>query len=298
MEDKGSMSKEIVDIVFIILHYIGLTDTTKCIESIKKKVDTERYRIILVDNHSPNNTFDTLDQMYKNDATISVIKTKENLGFANGNNYGLIYARKKYTAKYYVLSNNDVILIQTDLLRKLDKEYERSKFAVLGPMILSVNGKCDFNPIRTKPWTKAEIDHYIKGKKLTLLFNCFGLAPAFEAFRRVKHRRKNNFKNFFDRQEDVELFGCFLVISEDYFEKFDGLDGRTFLFAEEDILYTHVIHAGMKMVYLPEIAVFHNEDSSINIITRTKRKKIKFMCEYIIKSMNILRDIICDYEMR
>lgn len=292
------MYKVTVDIIFVVLHYIGLADTSKCVESIKKMIDTDYYRIVIVDNHSPNGTFDDLNQMYKDDMAIDVIQTEANLGFANGNNYGLIYARKKYTAKYYVLSNNDVILIQTDLLKTLDIEYKRSKFAVLGPMILSVNGRCDFNPIRTKPWTITEVDHYIKGKKLTLLFNFWGLAPVFEAFRRLKHRRDNNFKNFFERQEDVELFGCFLVMSEDYFKKFDGLDGRTFLFAEEDILYTHVIHAGMKMVYLPEIAVFHNEDSSINIITRTKRKKTRFMCEHIIRSMQILKSIICDYEVR
>lgn len=291
-------NNKIMDIVFVVLHYIGIDDTNKCVESIKNKIDTNNFRIVVVDNCSPNNTFGELCLKYKEDIYVEVIKTEENLGFSKGNNYGLSYAQERYNAKFWVLSNNDVLLIQTNLIHNLEKEYMKSNFSVLGPMILSTNGRCDFNPVRTCPWTQDEIDHYIKGKKITLFLNYFGLVSLFEKFRRMKNKDKQCYKNFYERQEDVELFGCFLVLSNKYFERFKGLDNRTFLFAEEDILYTHAMNNGMKMVYLPEIAVFHNEDSSINTLTKTKRKKIKFMCKYIIESMEILKSIIHEYEMR
>lgn len=39
-----------MDIVFVILHYMTPEYTKKCVESIQCRLDTKKYKIIIVDN--------------------------------------------------------------------------------------------------------------------------------------------------------------------------------------------------------------------------------------------------------
>ena len=130
-------------IVFVILHYLAIDETYKSVDSIEKKIDTDMYKIVIVDNASPDKSGALLKEHYKNDDHVEVLLNQENLGFARGNNVGFRYAEKTWNPSYIVLMNNDVYLLDDDFLEKVEKEYKRSQFAVLGPMILSADGRCD-----------------------------------------------------------------------------------------------------------------------------------------------------------
>lgn len=80
------MVKENIDIAFLILHYITDNDTEICINSIINKCKGQKYKIIVVDNASPNNSYETLLIKFNNNDDIVFIKNIENLGFARGNN--------------------------------------------------------------------------------------------------------------------------------------------------------------------------------------------------------------------
>ena len=41
---------------FVVLHYNAIKETIDCVESIKKRIDTNKYYIVVVDNASPNHT--------------------------------------------------------------------------------------------------------------------------------------------------------------------------------------------------------------------------------------------------
>ena len=41
-------------IVFVILHYLAIDETYKSVDSIEKKIDTDMYKIVIVDNASPD----------------------------------------------------------------------------------------------------------------------------------------------------------------------------------------------------------------------------------------------------
>ena len=79
---------------FVILHYISITDTIECIESILKNINYLKYYIIVVDNGSKNNSGNILKEKYKNNSNVKVILNENNLGFARGNNVG--YKLAKY----------------------------------------------------------------------------------------------------------------------------------------------------------------------------------------------------------
>ena len=90
------------------------------------------------------------------------------------------------------------------------------------------------------------------------------------------------------RYENIVLHGCFFIFSKNYIEKFDGLDDRTFLYGEEELLAIRLKKNNLKSVYNPEIKIFHNEDSATNAITKSNRDKKIFVCKNQIKSIKIL----------
>ena len=61
------------NIIFVILHYQNIDDTINCIDSIKKLQElNNNYKILLVDNKSPNNTGKELEKIYINDSNIEI----------------------------------------------------------------------------------------------------------------------------------------------------------------------------------------------------------------------------------
>ena len=97
-------------IVFVILHYLAIDETYKSVDSIEKKIDTDMYKIVIVDNASPDKSGALLKEHYKNDDHVEVLLNQENLGFARGNNVGFRCAEKTWNPSYIVLMNNDVNL--------------------------------------------------------------------------------------------------------------------------------------------------------------------------------------------
>lgn len=268
-----------LDIAFVILHYLNITDTIETIYSVEENIDSDSVRIVVVDNASPDGSGEVLAKEFENDEKVVVILNQENLGFSAGNNVGIRYLRENYTPKYIVLSNNDVYLYDTHMFQKIEKEYQTSSFAVMGPMILTADGRCDSNPQADIPYTReeclAEISLYEKHikrasrgtyklwakydyymRKLSCRYNLAHQSPVH------KDRTKGIFLH---RRENVVLHGCFMILSETYFSHFDGLDVRTFMYSEENILYVHLKNKNLKEVYNPEIVIYHKEGASVNL---------------------------------
>lgn len=286
-------------IVFIILHYLAEEETYRSVDSIKNKIDVEEYKIVIVDNGSPDQSGERLQRKYSNESKIDVILTGKNLGFAKGNNVGFKYAKDKWNPDYIVLMNNDVYLLDEDLVEKVEKEYENSRFAVLGPMIMTIDGRCDINPIRTNLLTREEIKREIKvykRKKMLCQYHLWTFRNIYRKLCPLPGRKK--YKNFISRNDQVQLHGCFMVFSKKYIEKFDGLDDRTFLYREEAILYKHLCENNMNSVYLPDIHVFHREDASTNAMIRKNRDKDFFEIKNHLDSLKVLLEVYESYEKK
>lgn len=269
--------------VFVILHYFTIDDTIKCINSIAENVNN--YEIVIVDNASSNNTGKLLLEKYSSDSKIHVIINEQNLGFARGNNVGFKYAKENLSPDYIILCNNDTYLLNNEFSEEIDKEFRMSNFAVLGPKILLPNNKiCKIN--RNLPTTK-NIHHSLMDLRITLMLAYMGLSNL---YKKIRNRKNNNTDNnsIENRREDCLLHGCFLIFSKNYIDKFDGLDDRTFLYCEEELLFIRLIKNNMKSVYNPNVEIFHADDSSTNAVTKTKRKKTIFVCKNAIKSNKIL----------
>ncbi len=294
------------DIAFVVLHYMAVDDTLECVDSIREFIDTNNYKIIVVDNASPDNSLNILKEKYVKYDDVVILINNTNLGFAKGNNVGYMYAKKTLNAKFIVLMNNDICIFQKYIFDNIYEAYNKYNFAVMGPMIITKDGKCTSNPNIGKIYTKKEIDNkirYFKIRKITAKNNliwklgkfickCTGCLSL-----KNKSSKKGDVKiviRYNKTMENVKLHGSFMIFSKNYIEKFDGLDDRTFMYFEEDILYLMLKKNGLKSLYYPRIVVYHKEDSSTDSLITSKADKIKFISDNHIESLKIYKKILAE----
>ena len=86
-------AKEKYKFGYMILHYLALSSTLSCIDSVKKRMQ-EDDQIIVIDNASPDNSGIQLENKFIEDSNVKGIINKTNLGFAKGNNIGFMELKK------------------------------------------------------------------------------------------------------------------------------------------------------------------------------------------------------------
>lgn len=120
-------------IFIIILNYNNFEDTYQCVCSAQAaKVDGYDTHIILVDNHSNDNSYYRLKKEFNND--IVILQTYKNIGYAGGNNVGIKYAIEN-NADYLCILNNDVV-VETNFLKECLKYLQKdSNIAFISPVI-------------------------------------------------------------------------------------------------------------------------------------------------------------------
>ena len=201
---------------FVILHYNALPDTIECIDSIKKCVGAD-CGIVVVDNKSPNGTGVELDAKYRDDAQVTVILNPENEGFARGNNVGFRYAKEHQNPDFIVMLNNDTMILQDDFAERVEKEYEQSHFAVLGPVIKTPHKPYSSNPGPSKLPSENWYKKYVRKVSFKLFLNrIFGLDAAYEwLLRKLLGQKDKKFdESLLERRaENVLLHGSFLIFS-------------------------------------------------------------------------------------
>lgn len=282
--------------VYLILHYNVIDETVKSVDSIKNNA-SGNYKIIIVDNASPNGTAKDLRELYESDKDIVLLFNDENLGFAKGNNVGFLYAKEKLNPEYIVMLNNDVYLLDSDTQEKIEKEYERSKFGLLGPMIMTADGKCDINPFGKTDYSLEEVQITIEYCKRQIRLINRGLIGIYnrvlsirDSLKKQKYMLAN--KDYIHRKEDVLLHGSCLIFSKEYIKKFDGMNPKTFLYGEEKILCIECKRNHLTIVYNPDIRVFHNEHASTkNQIKKTKKQQLFFYKNLLQSSYVLLEEI-------
>lgn len=284
-------------IIFLILHYYTIEDTIKCINSIEK-LDYKNKQIVVVDNGSPNNTGIELEKLYKKSKNIHIILSKENLGFAKGNNLGFKYAKENLNADFIVMCNNDTKIINNKFIEQINAKYKEYNYAVLGPKIKLKDGT--YNKLYLKLPTSKEFKKEIKYFKTMLILNYLHLE---EILRYVKHKLKKtsgiNYKKDVEKfHENIILHGCFLVFSPIYINEFEGLDDRTFMYREEELLAIRLKKENMKSIYCPDIVIYHDEDSSTRAVTKSNIRKKRFFYKNQIKSCEIILKELQDIEKR
>jgi GT2 family glycosyltransferase len=249
----------------IIINYNSYEKTIDCIASIRKTCGVP-YRVYLIDNASANDSAAVLEKEYKDAADVRLILSKENLGYARGNNRCIKEAiRDGY--KYALISNNDIVYEQ-GALDSLYEEITKNEYLIVGPQIVKPEGEIQ----RTVKYASPRFVKYIVRETYVS-----SLLRKFIKKEQVPEKK----------QDVYWIAGCAFAANLEMLDRIGLFDDRTFLYFEEYILAEKAKRTGMKMEYLPEARALHyhgySMGGSANIVTRLANLKSEmlFLHEYM-----------------
>lgn len=260
----------------IILNYKNYTETEECVKSVLKQ-EYSNYHILIVDNGSDNESYGYLKELYKKREKISVIKTRKNYGFAKGNNIGIHYLKKKWNLEYFLLLNSDVVLDNPYYVKKLLAADENG-VGIIGSKIIQCGERKVFKKVYRYVTFPETILYY--GKVIADYYDVYFIQNIFE---KILNKCKG----------DYVLQGCVLLLTPQYFKHYTGLDSRTFLYCEEELLYLRCKKVGLKEKIVEDLTILHKGKQSSQELYDNRRKgflkHLKASYKFVvIESLNIL----------
>lgn len=282
-------------ISFVILHYMTYEYTKNCIDSILENITYPYYSIIVVDNHSPNNSVDLLKKTYADNCKIVILMNQNNSGFAKGNNLGYLYAKNNLNSKYIVAINNDTLITQSNFLEETISLFNKYNYSILGPDIITLENNHQ-NPYRSeiiqyksaKKWLRNRFlwTCYLKLNKILKLSNRTSFAEQFYKRRKKQNNSSINHENI---QTNVVLQGACIIFSPLYINQMDyAFYPETYMYCEEDILAYLCHKKGWTILYSPTINIYHVECGSTKELHQNTIDKELFQSRNIVKSLKIL----------
>lgn len=278
-------------ICFVILHYNTIKETKECISSIMSLEYADSNKIVIIDNASPNGTGRLLQEEYRFNENVKVILRDQNDGFSAGNNAGCAYAVNKWNPDFLVVANNDIIFCQKDFISKIQKTYEESKFAVLGPDIYAPIRGVHQSPMAEQPPDKKRVWVTILLNQLMLWLYPVAYPVLIRYYRHMECTVQA--KKYGMHQENVCLMGACMIYSKEY------IDARNKIFAPETKFYYEeyiqtvwCMRHNKKIVYKPDIVVYHMEGKATESIDEREKVRIKFRMHNTLQAAKVYRKFI------
>lgn len=265
----------------VIVNYNTKDLLLDCLKSLYAYHDKKQFEIIVVDNHSTDDSVSTLSKYFPD---VKIIANKENRGFGAANNQGV----REATHGYVFLLNSDTI-VEVDILTELEQFMnEHRDCAGVTPEILYPDKKkqntygnyptvlfCLLNALQLLPLCT---NHYKKKYSI-------GLCSSFAESAVVPH-----------------ILGVAMFLRKNVFEQVSGFDENFFLYFEETELCYRIQKLGYKFYVNPSVYVLHFlSQSSPNSIFKTKHlqrsriyyfKKRRVSGVWIIKCISFVKIVM------
>ena len=246
----------------VLIDYNSYLRTVRFISDLLKATDTMICGIAIVDNSPADENYYAMiselkamgfceEQSQAHEAfthltkgiiettSIYLIRTGENIGFARANNLGYKVLKNTQTPKYVVFSNSDIQFSDNklELTKLIDCFFDSSDIAMVGPMIWGTNGK------RQSP-----------SRYLSIYSRWWGRAILWPVW---PHLINPKIKKIKKKGYVYSMLGAFMVAKSSDFERINGFDEETFLYAEEEIISERYRRIGKKMYCNPEVIIYH-----------------------------------------
>lgn len=222
-------------------------------------------RIIVVDNASPDGSYRRLQQLVSD--KVDVISTEKNNGYASGNNFGLRWLFEHYGAEGYVIVSNPDISVSEECIQKILASFENQpyQFAATGEVY-------DLAGNRIPLYTWRLPTAAILFTESSVLLRTF-LRKAFHYSRRYMQSETTPLNG---RIEGDVLPGCFFMADAKKMLQIGMFDENTFLYYEEEILFSKAKKNGFVSCVVPGASLVHAEGVSTrkSIHSWAKRERI------------------------
>lgn len=210
----------------IILNWNGLESTVSCLNSLLH-YNNSNCNFIVIDNGSKKREDRELIRLYGN--KIKVYRTRTNLGFTGGVNYG-IKKTLNNKCEFFLLLNNDTVVPPETIKLLISKAKSDNKIGLVNPIVKHLKDE----------------EVLFSGGKINWLT--------------ARPYRLTEINKSYDTEE--HLTGCCLLIKRKLIEKIGYLDDIFFAYFEDTDYSLRAISAGFKCVVEPKALIFHNESFS------------------------------------
>jgi len=140
-EDNIKEKPHAKDIAVIILSYNTKGLLAKCIQSVRRDMKDWDYEMVVVDNHSDDQSYEYLLELTKRIYNLKVIRCEWNSGYSVGNNLGIIASP---FAKTFLLLNSDIETLPGFFTPIYDLLYSDDSIGLVAPKLkLFMGGECN-----------------------------------------------------------------------------------------------------------------------------------------------------------
>jgi len=228
---------DMIDISIIVISYNTKDLTLDSLKSVFDQTNAVNFEVIVLDNHSSDGSVEAIAQAFPQ---IKLIASKENYGFAQGNNIAAEHA----SGNYLLLLNPDTV-VSDGAIQKLFLFAEENLDAhIWGGRTLFGDGS--LNPASC--W-----------RRLTLwsLF-CYAFALTW-AFRNSSFFNAEGYGGWNrDSIQHVDIVsGCFFMVKKDFWQELGGFSPEFFMYGEESDLCLRAAKLGAKPKVTPEATIVH-----------------------------------------
>lgn len=230
-------------ISIIIVTYNSEKHIRSCLRSIYDKVQKYDYEIIVVDNHSGDNTVSILMKEFPN---VRLIRNTKNEGFARANNKAIIRAR----GDYIFFLNPDTELINDAVSKLKDFILENREVGCVGARLYNMDGTHQLS-CRQFP----NFYNVFFGRK-SIIRHAFPQNPISK-----KYMLAN--MNYADTQKVDWIMGAAIMTTRNVIDKVGLFDEQFFLFVEDTDLCYRMTMAGYDIFYYPEAHIRHHHGGSV-----------------------------------
>lgn len=215
-----------------------------CIESLlhAAKNFSSGVEIIVVDNHSRDNTVKVLSPRYPQ---IKWLALEVNTGFGAGCNRGAALAK----GEYLLFINPDTV-VDPKIFQVILEEYSKHpQLGILGCRINNPDGSLQLACRRSFPTPKSALYKFV------------GLSHFFPS-----HREFGRYNlTYLDERETQEVdavSGSFMFVQRKIFEKVGGFDTTFFMYGEDLDLCKRIQGLGFRNIYTPNTSITHFKSQS------------------------------------
>ncbi|MFT3795639.1 glycosyltransferase family 2 protein [Flavobacterium sp.] len=223
----------------VILNYNVRYFLEQCLDSVQKAIANLDAEIIVVDNHSSDDSCEMVKAKFPN---VILIENKENSGFPKGNNIGV----EKAQGEYLCILNPDTVVAEDTFEKVLAFAQSKNDLGIVGCKLIDGTGK--FLPESKRgiptPWVA-----------LTKVAGLYKLSKAFGKYY-ASHLPEN-------QTGKVEiLVGAFMVMKRETYTSVGGFDEDCFMYSDDIDLSYMVLKTGKSNYYFHETSVIHYKGES------------------------------------
>jgi len=252
-----------INISIIVLNYCSFNATKDLVSKLVNIGIEDNIRIIIVDNNSPDNSYNLLINKYRSCPNIDILKSQHNIGYAAGNNIGIRYALDTLNSSYIAILNPDVE-ITNDFLRNMMKYLEADEnIAAITGVMLDPHKSLNLTSIA---WKIPSTFDYV--------FLCSGLLKR--AYNPIKYEKFSNpsLRNPGIYYVDALPGSCFVVRST-VIKEIGLLDERTFLYCEETIFAQKIKNIGLTNAISIKDSFIHNHTPEQDLMKRNLKQALQ-----------------------